>query len=142
MNKIDEKVLKIFNSLLDGKFKYTVDYSTLSLEFTIKGEKVQLFIKNIPSASTIEPNKHTTIKDVSRNIYDYLGYCYSAIDTNLRFSFALRINGRIYNVPELNRIDEATALTRIEELVAEYEEDTLQSILDSVNERNIVEEDF
>lgn len=126
MNELDNQIRKIFDNLLySTEAEYTGDLNpNRNFPFKFRGVDVILEIFNKDDSEEIT-NKPITL---DLTWHSSLPFWEVRFSSGKGYQFILVIDGRQYNVVGLNRVEEAKALTRLEEILQKEEHYLLERL--------------
>lgn len=129
MNELNSKILDLFRYLLDYGAKYieTIRPIMPNIVFNIYNKKVSLGVIRV---GRVTENAFTTIETAHYNAIDMEFYVNKPITIDeSAMRFYITIEGKPYYVPELERVEHAQAINKINAMIAEKESDNLDSVI-------------
>lgn len=129
MTMIDEKIVKIFNKLINGSY-YLKEVNHGQYLFNINDIEIKLAIfKKSSKAST--SNNAISLEYQENRCWDW-----DILPHDIEgYTFYLCINDRQYVVPPMSRSEEATALDKLEQMLQFWELKTLNKIINDNSDR-------
>lgn len=135
MNDLDNKILELFRYLINSGTRYIdkLDYSYSKIVYKLQGKEIILQICSFKEGEERKPSSYTKMNEFFKfKISPYgLGHIFWGIDTPVgEIGYQIYIDGKLYIVPELKRVEQAQVLDRIDDILEEMESNTLDSILE------------
>lgn len=130
MNDLDNKILELFKYLIDFGTQYLdkIDYYNNRLLYKIRGKVISL---NICTLNTeYEPNSYSNINNILCHTCN--NYYFYKTAKNEEIGFRITIEGKSYNVPKLQRVEQALTIDKIESILKNKESEILNSVLEDI----------
>ena len=134
INELDKKILELFRYLIISGTKHLdkIDYKNCRLLYKVDDKEISLNIIHVERENDKEtPNSYSTL-----NIFSsYIGYplYWDIINVSeCDLGFSLTVEGKVYTVPKLQRIEQAQTIDRIEAILEEKESEILDSVLNEL----------
>lgn len=143
MNRLDEKILELFRYLINSGTRYIdkLDYNYNRIVYKLQNKEIVLELCAFKKDEERAQNSYSKVDKFFRYRMMSCVYCgFGGIlfdSSTDEIGYNLHIEGKIYVVPELGRVEQAQVLDRLDDILEEMESNTLDSILDEfrVNSR-------
>ena len=138
MNNLDDKILELFRYLINSGTKYltSINYSNHKFCYEVNGKVVNIKVVTVNEKDEQKPNSYTNIKTLLQCGWGYSmlhGWAISKIEES-KIGYTLSIDDKCYIVPTLQRQEHAHILDRIEDVIAQRESETLDSVIGKLTE--------
>ena len=145
MNELDQKILDLFKYLINSETQYLdkIDYNNHKLLYKIGSREISLSLCRFILGKEREPNSYSNLDDIFSCKF---GDCYfwEVVKTvENEIGYRITVEGKTYNVPKLQRVEQALTLDKIDSIIRAKESGILDSVLIELTPREVkISEEF